>query len=61
MWACQTCVVKLKDEECDHKGTWKKIDGVHTCDDCGVQMETFVLECRACGMRACELCRCDRL
>ncbi|KAM7183895.1 hypothetical protein V8F33_013304 [Rhypophila sp. PSN 637] len=51
----------LDRHECNHGRKFKKLYGRHTCEMCGNAYRKFILECRLCGVLACQFCRSHRI
>jgi hypothetical protein len=43
--------------ECDHDVVWKRVTVAAACEECGDWMPDYILECRQCGLQACNDCR----
>lgn len=46
--------------ECDHRGTWRRLNESSRCEDCQMFLRRFILECRQCHLRSCVRCRYNR-
>ncbi|KAK4210437.1 hypothetical protein QBC37DRAFT_475004 [Rhypophila decipiens] len=51
----------LDRHECDHPGRFRRLGGRHTCEMCGGSHKKYILECRRCGVLACQFCRNHRV
>ncbi|CAI7657406.1 unnamed protein product [Penicillium glandicola] len=50
----------IEQHDCYHDGVWKRLDISAECEECGDLMPDFILECRDCGLQACNSCRMHR-
>ncbi|KAL8659709.1 MAG: hypothetical protein Q9202_006989 [Teloschistes flavicans] len=46
-----------KQEPCQHRAFWPKLEGSYTCSECGEVQRRFVFQCPGCEMIACANCR----
>ncbi|KAJ5796119.1 uncharacterized protein N7518_004659 [Penicillium psychrosexuale] len=46
----------MEQHDCYHNGVWKKLNISAECEACGDWMPGFILECRDCGLQACNFC-----
>lgn len=46
-----------KQEPCQHRAFWPKLEGSYTCSECREVQRRFVFQCPGCDMIACANCR----
>ncbi|KAM7213808.1 hypothetical protein V8F06_010804 [Rhypophila decipiens] len=51
----------LERHECDHSGKFRRLEGRYTCEMCSDEHWQYILECRRCGVLACQFCRNHRI
>lgn len=50
----------VNNNECQH-GSWKRIKGPQTCEECGERMPKWIRMCRQCRLLVCQRCKLNRL
>lgn len=58
----QQIVRELRERhDCDHRGSWRRVQGPHFCEECRNYLPEYILECLHCRLQACVRCRRNRL